>query len=74
MDVFKKLTNSLGLAGGCIAGIIILPFFVAFLMIRAAARGLYNMTRPNAKIPNPESPFNKPQPAHPQNAPSEEEK
>ena len=62
MEPLKKLINGLGLAGGCIAGIIILPFFVLFLMLRATWRGLHNMTHPNLQIPNPESLFNKPKP------------
>ncbi|MEO5952909.1 MAG: hypothetical protein ABIQ44_10640 [Chloroflexia bacterium] len=74
MEEFKKLTKGLGLVGGCLGGIIILPFFLVFLLVRALWRGLYNMTHPNSQIPNPESPFKKPQPSQSQTEPPKEEK
>jgi hypothetical protein len=61
MKVLKGIVNGVGLAVGCVGGLVILPFFVLFLMLRAAVRGLYNMTHPDSQIPNPES-FFKPKP------------
>lgn len=74
MAELKKILKGLGLVGGCIGGIIIVPFFGVFLLLRAMARGLHNMTHPNAQVPNPESPFNKPKPTQQQNEPPQEEK
>lgn len=74
MAEVKKMLNGLGLVGGCIAGIIIVPFFGIFLVLRAMWRGLYNITHPNAQIPNPESPFNNPRPSQSESESTLEEK